>query len=494
MSKIRPNISRPSIDGLFDKACFVIKRYWWIILLCLVFIGGPSTGLVLWFESAPNIAIVAYTIIAFLMLICVVVAALFAYDQLNVLKQQIVEMEKQRKSAFLWELRKAFSSDKMYDALIAIFKRNRLLDGAWVQSPDNDKARRRVVHFLDTLGALVINGGITIKVLKSWFSDTPVNAWNEVKKFEIEKEMEILQSINPSLNDNELHKQAEARVDDSPAAELVRMWNADAGEAKADRVKLSGASNQGELSVSAISQFSVANIRPSLIAASTLVGNLLLAISAPISPGSFPSIGVFIMKIIVFLHGQKKMERLSTLVNDLKERAQYAREQGTLIDFNNSQNLENLFWKIEDFIEARDERKADLLRRVAICGLIKTDVAESQERDFRYAIRLLEIEDIELLKNVVELTKQSRPVIGEDGTIPTLIDPEIILRTEMERMVYFNHFRIARIVSTGLVISETRWDGLVFRVTDSGKSFIDYLKRIDFSSLLENWPLADFCS
>lgn len=473
------NSQGPSSDGPFYRVPAWLKKPWIILPGCFIFIGFVTLGFFCIFSKPQDVATVAYTIITLLMFICIVVAAFFTYDQMNVLKQQIIEMEKQRISASLWELQKVFSSDQMCDDLNAIFKRNRLLDGVWLQSQNNDKARRRVVHFLDTLGALVVNGGITIKVLKSWFSDTPVSAWKEVKYFEIEKEMEILQCINHELTNIDLRKKAEGRVEESPAAELVRMWNADEEGVKTGTMKLSDVSNQSELSVSAMSQSSATYIRPSLIAASTLVANLLSAIGVTISPGSLPNIGVFIMKVIVFLHGQKKIERLSNLVNDLKKQAQNAREQGTLlIDFNNPQNLENLFWKIEDFIEARDESKTDLLRRVAIHGLIKTDIDESQERDFRYAIKVVEIDDIDLMSEMQKIVAGERPTIYRDGS--AIADPHLIRREEISD---FSHAGMARLKSAGLLIEEnvTVGDGKIeawYEVTSFGKSFMEYLKKM----------------
>ena len=206
---------------------------------------------------------------------------------------------------------------------------------------------------------------------------------------------------------------------------------------------------------------------------------LLGALGAVQYIGEAGAASMFVMKLACFYHSERDAKRLSDLITDLRNQISSLRTRGGLIDFSDSRNLEELFGKIEDYLSSREESKADLFRRVARNGIIRGSLSDREERDFRYIIRTLEMEDIDLLKRAQEIRKGPRPVITQDGRIPTVMNPDFIRKVELADV---STISLARLSATGLIENEVGYDELGLHITDSGTRFLGYLVGLNAST------------
>lgn len=181
---------------------------------------------------------------------------------------------------------------------------------------------------------------------------------------------------------------------------------------------------------------------------------------------------LFVTRVGFMLHTQHHIDKLSGLLSDLRKQITILREAGTLIDSHDERTLWVLFERIEAFLEVRNVSKAELLRRVALGGLIQRDVDAIKERDFGYVVSILEPEDIQTLhecKRVFDEVEErlGRPrQRGPDGLEPTSRLPEGL------------EISSARLVAAGLVIFEPRWGAPVPVVTRAGKDFMSYIATL----------------
>src|SRR5258706_1175002 len=116
---------------------------------------------------------------------------------------------------------------------------------------------------------------------------------------------------------------------------------------------------------------------------------------------------LFVTRIGFQLHTQHHIDKLKKVVGDMTKQIETLRKNGSLIDPHDEGNLWTLFDRIEAFLRARNSAKSDLLRRVALHGLIRRDANEIRERDFAYVMEIIEAEDIQTLEEVQKVLEAS---------------------------------------------------------------------------------------
>ena len=211
---------------------------------------------------------------------------------------------------------------------------------------------------------------------------------------------------------------------------------------------------------------------PHIAAATATAGTAIAELLAMVDPKwkyAVPALALsFITKLGLVYSSERELGRLKRLVHALQASIDSIREHGALISLSNPQNLETLFWKIEDCLEARDELKADLLGRVAKNGLIQSEFSDAQERDFRFAVRIIEAEDIPVLRKL-----QTMVIKEEETGVPGSEQNELkIMKHDAKDL---SAFSIARLESAGLVSSESAYGGEILILNSNCETFLKYL-------------------
>ena len=202
---------------------------------------------------------------------------------------------------------------------------------------------------------------------------------------------------------------------------------------------------------------------------------LLAALGAIQFLGVEGAVSVAAVRFALLFHDRRSQDRLRCIVEELCRDAARLRQKGRLIDFKDERNIQQLFERIEHYLESKDELKLDLLMRVAKNGLIQQMVSLERERDFRDAIRQLEPQDINLILEMNALRKQARPVIDPDGSVPTDVNANILRKAEFPSATDFS---FARLLRTGILESEASWDETGYRISRGGVQFLEYIERL----------------
>jgi hypothetical protein len=201
----------------------------------------------------------------------------------------------------------------------------------------------------------------------------------------------------------------------------------------------------------------------------SLIGNAQLV-------GTPSAFTVAALKIGLEFHDAISQERLRALIDTLRAEMGKIREKGALIDMTDQRNQWRFVDAMEDYLRARSDNKLDLLRRIALNGLIKTDVSDEKQRNYRFVVGVLEMEDLDVLMAMTDLSEGGpRPRINADRSVPTFVDPGEIQRGELPSATGYS---IGRLLHTGLVEYQSTADGLILRITREGIDFLRYLKDI----------------
>ncbi len=203
--------------------------------------------------------------------------------------------------------------------------------------------------------------------------------------------------------------------------------------------------------------------------ATGLVGSMVEALQVQAQYGLPAAASSFAVKVGLMLHGEIEISRLKNLAEELKTEVNRLRAdvklKGTLVDFADERNLREFFFRVGDVLEARDEQKAELLKRVALMGLIQCEDTEVEARNMRYAIKILEPEDIDLLRRMISsATPRLEPHVNQARM--SVNAPTPVPTSE------------ARLVAAGILSSSSLVVGRGYDVTSFGQKFFKLLIEV----------------
>lgn len=232
-----------------------------------------------------------------------------------------------------------------------------------------------------------------------------------------------------------------------------------------------------------LSQQTADAVKAAIQFAAETVEALLLAVHSAHFVGTGGAATLFVTRIAMLHHDKTSMQRLKDLVAELQQEVEKLRKFGTFKDLTDDESLLNLLGKIEDYLDARDQNKADILRRVVVKGLIPVGADAEQEKNFRYAIRVLETEDVALLLRMKGLRleheedqERNPNIVIEGGIGVRPFDPDAMFLNELPQN---STFSLARLQVAGLLVPDPRWARPAYEVTSAGWEFLAHLQKLE---------------
>lgn len=211
-------------------------------------------------------------------------------------------------------------------------------------------------------------------------------------------------------------------------------------------------------------------------ATASVTDELLTAIGAAQFVGVWPAAALFFTRIAMLYSTERTQRRIVEAIKEVKR-------LDAIRTFASDDDLLEVLGRVEDYLQATEENKASILRRVVLRGLIPSQSNIREERDFRCAIRAIEAEDVDLLRKMAEVVaknhryKKQHPNTSVQilGGFGRSFNPEVVFAEQLKDL---DEPSLGRLQATMLIWLDPGWSKPAWQLSEFGTKFLQYLAQL----------------